>query len=104
MAASPPPPAPDSSPVPAPGRFRPLWMALAILDTAILAFVAASVPWGLEASSGGSSPLGDVIKWVAIAVTLAAKAFTAGPLLGGGSAVRRGPPGPGEPPRAAPAP
>ena len=72
-------------------------MALAIVDTIILAYVAASVPWGLETPSVGSSPLGDLIKWVAIAVTLAAKVFTAGLMFAVGYAIVRDLRGPWKP-------
>src|SRR5258706_9227567 len=79
---------------------RVAWMALAVVDTIILAYVAASVPWGIETPSG-SSPLGDVIKVVAVVVTLAAKAFAAGLMIAIGYAIVKDLQGPWKPSRGA---
>jgi len=97
MATAPPPVTPEKAPL-TPARAA--WMALAIVDTIILAYVAASVPWGIETPSG-SSPLGDVIKVVAVVINLAAKAFAAGLMFAVGYAIVQDLRGPWKPSRGA---
>jgi hypothetical protein len=58
---------------------HPAWAALAVLDALILAYLITRFPWGRNAPASGSSPLGELLVFLAYAVdifvNLAAAAF-----------------------------
>src|SRR5258708_6995831 len=97
MATAPAPVPPGGTPI---TPVRMAWMALAILATMILAYVAASIPWGSAAPSVGSSPLGELLQAVAVVVAISAKVFTAGLMLAVGYAIVQDLRGPWKPSRA----
>ena len=60
---------------------RRVWVVLAAIDALILAFVISQFPWGYNTAVSGSSPLGELLVYLAhaldIVVNLAAAAFVA---------------------------
>src|SRR5262249_9046984 len=74
---------------------RPLWMALAVADAVILAYVAMRFPWDAPAGKVGETPAGWIVQAGLLVFSIGAKAFAAGIMAAIGYVIVPDPRGPG---------